>query len=1144
MGHSRASTVLKHVRKLVAAHELDRLADRCLVQRFAQEGDAAAFEALVHRHGPMVFRVCRQVLRHVHDAEDVFQATFLVLARKASAIKKQASVASWLHGVAYRLSMQARNASTRQRAREQLREPAARVELPADVTWQELQERLHEELARLNDAYRAPLVLCYLESKTQDEAARQLGWSVGTLRRRLDAGRKLLHARLTRRGLTLPAALLAAGLSQQTSDAAITATLIAATAKAACAFAAGKSLGCGEVLAGSATLAEAALKRMFLAKPKTVSLLLLVFGIVAGGAGLLSQHALTANHAGETQAAGPEAPTPVTGKVPSDQQQVPTDVYGDPLPPRALARLGTIRFRHGSQVNGLALSPQGKTLATGSEDDRSIFLWDVETGRILRRFRAPDGAVPHEGARSLAFTRDGTMLASTCLRDWKVRLWEVSTGKQLRRFKTDDNWWFGHVAFSPDGKILAGASPAYQIVVWDTATGRVLHRLDAHQRCSFPAPIAFSPDGQTLASGGPAGAVYLWDVRSGKEKQRLSLRPPPKDGDGPPFNRGMIHAVAFSPDGRNLASTAQLSPTRLWDVASGKEIRVLQGDRWGAFSVAFSPDGKLVSSGEGTGMVRTWETSTGKELAHFHAHARWVSGLAFAPDGRTLISSGDTSIRSWEARTGKEITPERGHTGGIGDCCLLPDKKTLMTTSLDNGLRQWDIATGKELRRFAVPHAETGYLASALALAPDGKTVVLPKDKSVDENSSERGACLWDLRSGKELAVLGRANIFSAWFSADGKAVLTHSWDVKEHKGFIRSWDVATGKEIRVLAKLADGIRSFVLAPDGGTLAALCQDREPNIRFYRTAGGQELGRISGSAEFNQCVAFSPDGTMLAVADGPRPRRDSRVLFHYIHLWHVATGKELRQFGKSSTSYWPIQFSPDGRTLATAGEDARIRLWEVATGEQRAEWTGHAGQVWKLLFADHGRTLISASADTTALVWDVTGLRSPGGDASSDLPQLWHSLGDANAPKAYAALWAMTALPGPTERFLAKHLRPAVQPDEKVIAQHMRDLDSPVFAVRQKASLALSKLDRLAEPALRKALTGQPSFELRRRIEQLLERLEAVPSGAWLQTLRALELLEHLGTPNAKRLLRSLAAGAPGAGVTEEAKAVLPRLQQR
>src|SRR5438067_4903432 len=171
MPDTKAGNALMQLRNLLALQRFAQLSDQHLVQRFIEEYDGPAFEMLVRRHGPMVLRVCRQVVRHVQDAEDVFQATFLVLARRAAAIRKQASIASWLHGVAYRLSAQARAASTRRRAREGLGKPAQRLDLPPDLTWQELQQGLHEELGRLAEAYRAPLVLCYLEGKTQDEAA-------------------------------------------------------------------------------------------------------------------------------------------------------------------------------------------------------------------------------------------------------------------------------------------------------------------------------------------------------------------------------------------------------------------------------------------------------------------------------------------------------------------------------------------------------------------------------------------------------------------------------------------------------------------------------------------------------------------------------------------------------------------------------------------------------------------------------------------------------------------------------------------------------------------------------------------------------------------------------------------------------------
>src|SRR5262245_30435497 len=193
MASATLGSFLRRLKRGMAAESLAALADRELVEKFLATGDEPAFQAVLQRHGPMVFRVCRRVLRHEQDVEDAFQATFLVLAREARTIRKQGSLASWLHGVAYRAALKARSGATRRRRREaQADEPARPPALPDEISWKELRSVLDEELARLPERMRAPLVLCYLEGLTQDEAAQQLGCSKSTCRRDLERGRKLL----------------------------------------------------------------------------------------------------------------------------------------------------------------------------------------------------------------------------------------------------------------------------------------------------------------------------------------------------------------------------------------------------------------------------------------------------------------------------------------------------------------------------------------------------------------------------------------------------------------------------------------------------------------------------------------------------------------------------------------------------------------------------------------------------------------------------------------------------------------------------------------------------------------------------------------------------------------------------------------
>jgi RNA polymerase sigma factor (sigma-70 family) len=309
---------LRFIRKIAADGEIRRLTDSQLLQRYATEGDEAAFEILVHRHGAMVWRVCRDVLREPHAADDAFQATFLVLIRKAASIARPQLLGNWLYGVAHRVALRARKTSARRQAREL--HPANRVALataldPADKDGQPL---LQEELQRLPAKYRAPMILCYLEGRTNEEAARQLEWPVGTVKVRLMRGREMLRARLTRRGLALSAPAMAAALASNTASA-VPAPLVDTTIKAAFLFVAGKPI----LSSQAALLAEGVLKTMKWTNVKIVALVLLALAFL--GAGLMTIRALAADPK-VVRARAPALGLPVQVAGPKEQTKMKTDV--------------------------------------------------------------------------------------------------------------------------------------------------------------------------------------------------------------------------------------------------------------------------------------------------------------------------------------------------------------------------------------------------------------------------------------------------------------------------------------------------------------------------------------------------------------------------------------------------------------------------------------------------------------------------------------------------------------------------------------------------------------------------------------------------------------------------------------------------
>jgi RNA polymerase sigma factor (sigma-70 family) len=322
-----ASPILHLIRRTVEDHRLRELPDQELLQRFHAHQDQAAFHALLRRHGPIVLDVCRGVLGHEADAEDAFQATFLILVQKAGSIRKTASLGSWLHGVAYRTALKAR-AQSAMRQKHEARVPARTASEPDDMSWREVRQVLHEELRRLPLCYRAPLVLCYLQGATQDAAAVALSLAKSTLRQRLERGRELLRTRLMARGLGPVAVLVATAWPSANTAAWLPGTLVSGTTKAAGLFAAGQAAATGAIPVKVAALTEGVLKSMLLTKLKIATAVVLVTALACSGIALLSNTRAGAARAelcqiaqGEGKAGAPKKESPKENAAKEEQKK-------------------------------------------------------------------------------------------------------------------------------------------------------------------------------------------------------------------------------------------------------------------------------------------------------------------------------------------------------------------------------------------------------------------------------------------------------------------------------------------------------------------------------------------------------------------------------------------------------------------------------------------------------------------------------------------------------------------------------------------------------------------------------------------------------------------------------------------------------
>ncbi|MEA5507308.1 NB-ARC domain-containing protein [Halotia wernerae UHCC 0503] len=447
------------------------------------------------------------------------------------------------------------------------------------------------------------------------------------------------------------------------------------------------------------------------------------------------------------------------------------------------------------------------------------------------------------------------------------------------------------------------------------------------------ASVAFSPDGKFLATGDTNGEIRLYQVSDWK--QLLICK----------GHTNWVPSLAFSPDGTILASSSSDHTVKLWDAITGQCLQTLQGHEHEVWTVAFSPDGNTLVSGSNDRTIRLWSVSTAECLRIFRGHTSWVISAVFHPDGQMLVSgSDDDTMRLWDIGTGECIKTLQGHRDGIRSITISPDGKTLVSGSDDQTVKLWDFGTGECIKTLQGHHAAVW----SVAISPQGNMIA--------SGSLDHTVRLWNASTGQCLKILqGHSGwVCSVVFSLQGDLLASGDEDQT-----VKLWNISTGQCLKTLSGYTSQFWSVVYSPDGQMLVSGSHDH--TVRLWDVNTGQTLQTLHGHHAAVRSVAFCPKGQTLVSGSDDQT----------VKLWDVHTGKTLQTFYGHHALVWSVAYSPDGQTLASGSHDCTVKLWDVKTGQDLQTFQGHHAAVQSVAFCPQGRILASGAWDQTVKLWDIS-----------------------------------------------------------------------------------------------------------------------------------------------------------------------------
>ena len=550
---------------------------------------------------------------------------------------------------------------------------------------------------------------------------------------------------------------------------------------------------------------------------------------------------------------------------------------------------GHVTFKgHNNSVNSVSFSPDGKCIASGSNDN-TVKVWDVESGNEVLTLRGHS-----YGITSVSFSPDGKRIASGSY-DKTVKIWDAETGQETLILQGHSGI-IDSVSFSPDGKRIAIAIGSKGVQLLDAETGQETANLWGHS--NDIACVSFSPDSKRLASASHDSTVKVWNAETGQEM--MTLR----------GHKANAFSVSFSPDGKRIASGSYDNTVKIWDVESGNEVLTLRGHRESVHCVSFSPDGKHIVSGSSDKTVKIWDAEKGQEALALTKYTHAYNCVSFSPDGELIKFSEnrdeyDHTVEIFDTEKGQEIVRLSGLSSSIEDVVFNHNGTHIACMcSRDRSIKLWNLESRQQTRNLK---GYTQYFDGSVGLAfsPDGKRFA--------SGSDDKTVKIWDVESGNEMLTLRghREPVRCVSFSPDGKRIISGSWDKT-----VKIWDVETGNEVLTLRGHSDGITSVSFSPDGKHIVSGSSDK--TVKLWDAETSNEVLTLRGHRESVRSVSFSPDGKHIVSGSDDKT----------VKLWDAETGQETLTLKGHSKGIASVSFSPDGKRIASGSDDGTVLLWDA------------------------------------------------------------------------------------------------------------------------------------------------------------------------------------------------------------------------